>query len=153
KRTVRITRVSDADETDEDAEQPVASSDEFSDESGQLALENGAGLETASDQADEHVGDEASAPEPVWTPDQERRRDACLAGWAVVANQRADHALIAWAHAEGRLAWIDRHRSEWGNPYEVDVDGDRDFCCDAFRGYLTGKRSLLARIPELRGKA
>src|SRR5262249_11536387 len=58
------------------------------------------------------------AAEPVWTPDQERRRDECLAGKAVVANRTTDKALIAWANAEGLLVWIDRTSgSAWGNPF------------------------------------
>ena len=96
--------------------------------------------------------------ELVWTPDQTERREAAERGECVVANVRArggrrvDGALLRWASAEGRLVRIDR-RTEWGNPFEMSVDGDRAEVVDKFtRFYLPHKRGLLAKIPTLRGK-
>jgi hypothetical protein len=40
----------------------------------------------------------------------------------------------------------------WGNPYEVGVDGTRAEVIAMFRKYLERSPTLLARLPELRGK-
>jgi hypothetical protein len=43
--------------------------------------------------------------------------------------------------------------SEWGNPFEVGVDGTRDQCCDLHEQCLMEQPQMLDRIEELRGKA
>lgn len=93
-----------------------------------------------------------------WTPDQERRRNEVEKGGTVLANMSkdasgnvADLALIRWADAEGYLQRIDR-QSDWGNPYELGKDGDRDTVIESFRIYFDRKLSLHKRLGELRGK-
>jgi hypothetical protein len=67
---------------------------------------------------------------------------------------REHHAnLVRWAQAEGLFVPVDR-RTEWGNPFEMPHDGDRVTVIRNYaEHYLPHKRSLLARLPELRGKA
>ena len=95
----------------------------------------------------------AKESEQGWTPDQQKRREAVEAGLAVVGNMKAgtDTALIKWAKANGHFERIDR-KSDWGNPFLLDEDGDRDEVCDSFEVYLARKPSLQKRIVELRGK-
>lgn len=89
--------------------------------------------------------------EQGWTDEERERRVAVQRGESIVVNQKTDERLIRWAQFEGLLVKVDR-TSDWGNPYELDKDGDRDHCCDAYERHLIDKRSLLKRIPELKGK-
>jgi hypothetical protein len=79
------------------------------------------------------------------------RRAAILAGRAVVVNLKTDRELIAWAKAEGSFTRVDR-RSDWGNPYPMKTEADRNQACDDFAAYLAGS-DLLGRVPELKGHA
>jgi hypothetical protein len=92
-------------------------------------------------------------PEPrQWSNDQLKRKDAAEDGLCVVANLRADAALIAWAQDNDRFVRIDR-ATAWGNPFEMPDDGGRDHVVAMFgQFYLPHKPSLLARLPTLRGK-
>ena len=94
-----------------------------------------------------------STPEHEWTKDELDRRAIVEAGGTVVANmhQDGDRALLAWARKTGRFARIDR-QSDWGNPFEMGEDGDRDTVCDSFEIYFGRKYSLHNRITELKGK-
>lgn len=96
---------------------------------------------------------EAVRPEYEWTEDELDRRAIVEAGGTVVANlhQDADRALLAWARSAGRFVRIDRN-SEWGNPFEIPADGDRDTVCDSFEIFFPRKFSLHNRLDELRGK-
>ena len=42
--------------------------------------------------------------------------------------------------------------SYWGNPFTIGVDGNRAQVIEKFRAKLLASPSLLARVPELRGK-
>ena len=42
--------------------------------------------------------------------------------------------------------------SPWGNPFKIGRDGDRSTVIQKYRTWLLTQPSLLARIPELRGK-
>lgn len=42
--------------------------------------------------------------------------------------------------------------SKWGNPFVLDVDGDRQTVINRYAGYLHSRPDLLAALPELRGK-
>jgi hypothetical protein len=89
-----------------------------------------------------------------WTQDQAERKAAVESGICVVATMRdkTDAALLAWAEASGRLERIDR-QTEWGNPFELPVDGDRAEVVSKFsKFYLPHKPGLLAKMPALRGK-
>jgi len=89
--------------------------------------------------------------ESGWTPSEIERRDQCERGLAVVANMRRDHHLIAWARGTGRLVRIDR-KSEWGNPFIIGPDGDRDAVCDRYADRLPHRAQMMQRIPTLTGK-
>jgi hypothetical protein len=66
-----------------------------------------------------------------WLPDELARKAAVEAGGSVVANATRDRHLIAWADREGKAVAIDRS-SEWGNPFVLGKDGDRDAACSFF---------------------
>jgi len=87
-----------------------------------------------------------------WTDEEIKLRDRNLAGETVLANLH-DHAqLIAWAKDEERYQAIDRS-SDWGNPFIIGDDGDRDAVVDKYREhYLPYKPSLLKHLFELEGK-
>ena len=99
------------------------------------------------------------ASEADWLPDERERQALVLSGKTVVANLTRDHNsiardhnLIAWAQSKGLYTRVDR-RTDFGNPFEMPGDGDRDEVCDKFsKLYLPAKPSLLKRIPELRGR-
>jgi hypothetical protein len=60
--------------------------------------------------------------------------------------------LWAWAETNGVAERIDR-RTRWGNPFEIPDDGQRQAVIDAYAThYLPHKPSLLAALPDLRGK-
>jgi len=94
-----------------------------------------------------------------WTQSQLERRRLIESGFAVVASKRngedgkqLDAALIAWADQQGLMTPIDRN-TDWGNPFEMPADGDRDTVCENFANhYLPYKPSLLKKIPQLAGK-
>lgn len=94
-----------------------------------------------------------------WTQSQLERRKRVEDGFAVVASKRKgtdgkelDAALIAWADQQGLMTPIDRN-TDWGNPFEMPVDGDRDTVCDNYADhYLPFKPSLLKKISHLSGK-
>jgi ParB-like chromosome segregation protein Spo0J len=66
-----------------------------------------------------------------WLPDELARKAAVEAGGSVVANATRDRHLIAWADREGKAVAIDRS-SEWGNPFVLGKDGNRDAACSFF---------------------
>lgn len=93
-----------------------------------------------------------------WTPDQLERKAQAEAGACVVANiretngRRTDEALLAWAEANDRFVRIDR-KTEWGNPFEIPEDGDRDAVVDKFNQfYFPHKDGLRNKATSLRGK-
>lgn len=96
---------------------------------------------------------EAVKPEYEWTEDELDRRAIVEAGGTVVANlhQDTDRALLTWARKTERFERIDRN-SEWGNPFELGPDGDRDTVCDSYEIYFGRKYSLHERVLGLKGK-
>ena len=94
-----------------------------------------------------------------WTQDQLRRREMLEQGVTVVASKRngtdgkcADAALIAWADQQGLMVPVDRN-TDWGNPFEMPSDGDRDTVIANYAmRYLPYKPSLQKKIPNLKGK-
>lgn len=96
---------------------------------------------------------EAVKPEYEWTEDELNRRATVEAGGTVVANlhQDTDRALLAWARSSDRFERIDRN-SDWGNPFELGPDGNRDTVCDSFEIYFGRKFSLHDRVLGLKGK-
>jgi len=92
-------------------------------------------------------------PEYEWSESELDRRQIVENGGTVVANmhQETDRALIHWAKTTGRFARIDRN-SDWGNPFEIPNDGDRDTVCDSYEIFFPRKFSLHSRLDELKGK-
>jgi hypothetical protein len=96
---------------------------------------------------------EALRPEYEWSQSELDRRAIVEAGGTVVANmhQDTDRALLTWARKTDRFVRIDRN-SDWGNPFELPADGDRDTVCDSYEIFFPRKFSLHNRLDELRGK-
>lgn len=92
-------------------------------------------------------------PEYEWSQSELERKAIVEAGGTVVANmhQDTDRALLHWAKTTGHFARIDRN-SDWGNPFEMPADGDRDTVCDSYEIFFPRKFSLHNRLDELRGK-
>jgi ParB family transcriptional regulator, chromosome partitioning protein len=90
----------------------------------------------------------------AWSQDEKELLEQLHAGNTIVVSFREHHAnLVRRAEAEGYLVPIDR-RTEWGNPFEMPYDGDRQAVIQNYANhYLPHKPSLLSRLAELRGKA
>jgi hypothetical protein len=86
--------------------------------------------------------------------DEERELLARLqSGETVVVNMHhyAHPNLVAWAKDAGLFVRIDRH-TDWGDPFVLEEDGDRDTVVYNFEHlYLPSKPSLKKRRDELRG--
>jgi len=89
--------------------------------------------------------------EEKWTVGEKQRRQVVIDGGTIVANIKTDGNIIQWAEMNDYLIKIDRS-SDWGNPFILPIDGDRDTVCDNYATYLGMKPSLLNRLNELRGK-
>ena len=91
--------------------------------------------------------------EKKWTQDELERQLTVKAGGTVVANMRdgKDEALISWAKENGHFQRIDRN-SQWGNPYELGKDGDRETVCDSHKYYFKKKLSLHQQLMDIKGK-
>lgn len=96
----------------------------------------------------------SSSDTSAWSEEERSLLKRLRAGETVVVSFREHHAnLVRWAQADGRLVSVDR-RTEWGNPFEMPYDGDRETVIRGYaKHYLPHKPSLMSRIPELRGKA
>jgi hypothetical protein len=96
---------------------------------------------------------EAVKPEYEWTESELNRRAIVEMGGTVVANmhQGSDRALLTWARSADCFVRIDRN-TDWGNPFEIPSDGNRDTVCDSFEIFFPRKFSLHNRLDELRGK-
>lgn len=86
-----------------------------------------------------------------WTESEKERRTAVERGETVVANKKTDRQLIRWASEKGHFLPIDRG-TQWGNPFVMGEDGDRNTVCDSFEVYFNLKPSLQVKIPSLAGK-
>jgi len=73
-------------------------------------------------------------------------------GKTVVINMNEHFHVLKYAKENNIYKQIDRY-SEWGNPFYLDSDGNRDEVCDAFEIFYKHKRSLHSKISELKGKA
>ena len=91
--------------------------------------------------------------EKQWKQDELERKATVEAGGTVVANMRdgKDEALINWAKENGYFQRIDRN-SQWGNPYELGKDGDRNTVCDSHIYYFKKKLSLHQQLMDIKGK-
>lgn len=74
-------------------------------------------------------------------------------GKTIVVNQKTDLATIRYAESKGLYVRCDRF-SDWGNPFEMDKDGDRNEVCDWYESnYFPYKKSLHSKLKQLKGKA
>ena len=72
-------------------------------------------------------------------------------GETVVINMNNHYHVLKYAKEKGIYKQIDRF-SEFGNPFFINSDGDRDEVCDGYIEYLKHKRSLHPKIKDLKGK-
>ena len=95
-----------------------------------------------------------------WTESQIKRRKALEKGGVALANMSkgddglpVDNALLCWAEAEGLDEKITRS-TDWGNPFVIGEDGDRETVISKYSKYLEMKDGLLHRLKsgELSGK-
>lgn len=90
-----------------------------------------------------------------WSEREQQLKDSLLAGKTVVVNigKDGDVNLIEWAEEQGLFVLVDR-RSEWGNPFILGDDGERDDVIRKFANhYLPHKIKLHREINSLKGKA
>ena len=73
-------------------------------------------------------------------------------GETVVLNMNTNFHAMKWAKDNNRYQQIDRW-SDWGNPFMLNFDGDRDTVCESFKIYFDLKLGLKAKVKELKGKA
>lgn len=88
--------------------------------------------------------------EPISKEEQELL-DKVKKGDTVVINMNTHFHVLKYAKANGVYKQIDRY-SEFGNPFFLDSDGDRDQVCEGYIEYFKHKRSLHAKVKELKGK-
>lgn len=91
----------------------------------------------------------------TWTDEERLLLKQLRAGETIVVTMREDrHAnLIKWATDAELYERIDRH-SDWGNPFVLDEDGDRDTVIDLYAThYLPYKKKLGRKVLKLKGKA
>jgi len=95
-----------------------------------------------------------------WTEGQIKRRKILEKGGVALANLSkgddglpVDNALLCWAEAEGLDVKITRG-TDWGNPFVLGEDGDRETVITKYRKYLDMKDGLKHRLKsgELSGK-
>jgi len=98
---------------------------------------------------------ERKEPSAPWSNDELHLKEMLEAGRTTVVSMAKDgHPnLVAWAKDTDRFVRIDR-ASEWGNPFEVGKDGNREAVVENYDlYYLPHKPSLLKKLDELQGKA
>lgn len=72
-------------------------------------------------------------------------------GETIVINMNVHFHVLKYAKDKGIYKQIDRY-SEFGNPFFLDSDGNRDQVCDGYIEYFKYKRSLHNKIKDLKGK-
>lgn len=78
--------------------------------------------------------------------------DLLNAGQCVVLNVNTNIHAMQYAKSIGKFELIDRF-SDWGNPYILDKDGNRQFVCESYKVYFERKLSLKQKVSTLKGKA
>lgn len=87
-----------------------------------------------------------------WTAEEKRLLGELKKGRAVVIKMNTHKALQQYAQAKGLFVRIDR-ATQWGNPFRLNEDGDREHCLQAFTGcYWPNKPSLQRKLGLLKGK-
>lgn len=72
-------------------------------------------------------------------------------GETIVINMNTHFHVLKYAKDKGIYKQIDRY-SEFGNPFFLDSDGDREQVCNGYIEYFKHKRSLHNKVKELKGK-
>jgi hypothetical protein len=72
-------------------------------------------------------------------------------GETIVINMNTHFHVLKYAKDKGIYKQIDRY-SEFGNPFWLGTDGNRDEVCDGYIEYYKHKRSLHSKIIDLKGK-
>ena len=94
----------------------------------------------------------AETAKEVWPEEQEAMRQMVENGISVVINMNAHLHLLKWAQENGKYARIDRF-TDWGNPFEIGKDGNRDEVCAAYSDhFFPFKKSLHSQLITLKGK-
>ena len=74
-------------------------------------------------------------------------------GYTVATNMKTDLYAMSWAIKHDKFVRVDR-TTEWGNPFLIPDDGDRNYVCDCYeKYYFPYKTALNKRLYELKGKA
>jgi hypothetical protein len=73
-------------------------------------------------------------------------------GQTVVLNMNTNFHAMKWAKDNNRFQQIDRW-SDWGNPFLIGGDGNRDTVCESFKVYFNLKLELNQKVKQLKGKA
>jgi len=73
-------------------------------------------------------------------------------GETVVLNMNANFHAMKWAKDNNRFQQIDRW-TDWGNPFLIGADGNRDTVCESFKIYFNLKLELNEKVKQLKGKA
>ena len=73
-------------------------------------------------------------------------------GETVVLNMNNNFHAMKLAKDNNRFQQIDRW-SDWGNPFIISGDGDRDTVCESFKIYFNLKLELKSKVKQLKGKA
>ena len=73
-------------------------------------------------------------------------------GETVVLNMNTNFHAMKWAKDNERYQQIDRW-SDWGNPFLIGGDGNRDTVCESFKIYFNLKLELKSKVKQLKGKA
>ena len=95
---------------------------------------------------------EEASPFADWSDEEKKLISEWQSGKTIVINMERHTNLVKYAYNKQILTLIDR-TTEWGNPFILNTDGNRDEVCDWYRDYyLPHKRSLLNKIKTLRGK-
>lgn len=109
--------------------------------------------EVAKERAEEKrakINEKGSTPD---VPQQDQELiERMKKGETVVLNMNSNFHAMKYANDNDLFVRIDRF-SEWGNPYHVGNDGDRDYVCDSYQIYFERKKSLHSKISQLKGKA
>lgn len=94
---------------------------------------------------------EKKVQEAPISKEEQELLDKVKNGETVVINMNTHFHVLKYAKTNGVYKQIDRY-SEFGNPFFLDSDGDRDQVCDGYVEYFKHKRSLHGKVKELKGK-
>lgn len=92
------------------------------------------------------------AQKEQWSDEEAEIMQRVKLGETVVINMNKHLKVLKYAEDNGLYVRIDRF-SDWGNPFLLDDDGNREEVCDWFENYyLPFRKSLLKKIKHLKGK-